>query len=617
MSQDYPFDHGGPVDQRFEPFPHAALDGSIVDRFESTARRFAARLAVSDCVREFTYAELADLVDQIAHATASTAAGRDGPVAILLASDAFFPAAMLGVLAAGRGYVPLDPNAPFARNHLIVEHAGAAAVVSTGEPARWIREALQNKVPVIDVNTLGGNASRRRPAAHDLAYIIYTSGSTGTPKGVYQNHRNALHRVMEMGNALHISPEDRLPLARAPGAIGATNDVLMATLNGASLHVLPPLDLQPAGLVREIKRRKLTVYRSSPTLMRRIAEALAPGERLDTVRVVQLVSERMGWGDYDIFRRIFAADAHLMVGMGSTECSIARWFVDGSLRTASTRLPVGRALPDRTVSLVDARGRPTPDGEIGEFVVASRYAALGYWRDPDATAQAFKPDPTDPEARIFKPGDLGLRRPDGLFEFVGRKDDQIKLRGHRIEPVEIENVLAACGGVKDAAVVVRRNATGAPRSLAAYVELRSKSETLRPVDLTTMLAERLPGYMVPPTMVVVDELPRLANFKVDRVRLAKIDADRVARAAPAAGDAMISEVARIFEQIIGVADATADDNVMSLGGDLLQAVRVALELEHRFRLVIPPHIFQTSGSIGELTKWIAACKTRRGAGVEP
>src|SRR6266508_2756269 len=173
VSEILPLDHGGPVDRPFEPFPSSALNGSIVDRFEDIARRFATRLAVSDSVRSFTYAELAALVERIAHATAAAVADRDGPVAILLASDAFFPAALLGVLAAGRGYVPLDPNAPVARNQSIVMQSGAAAIVSAGDLANGFRAALPNGLPVVDIHALGdaAGASRLRPAPHDLAYI--------------------------------------------------------------------------------------------------------------------------------------------------------------------------------------------------------------------------------------------------------------------------------------------------------------------------------------------------------------------------------------------------------------------------------------------------------------
>ena len=577
-----------------------------MDRFEHVARRFPERLAVSDSNRNLTYAELAALVERIANATASVAADRPGPVAILLASDAFFPAALLGVLAAGRGYVPLDPNVPIARNQLMATQSGVAAVLSAGADAIAMRAAMPSGIALIDIHALeNGDRPRRRPGPRDLAYIVQTSGSTGTPRGVYQDHRNVLRHIMLQSHMMHLNCEDRLTLARSPAAIGATRDVLFALLNGASLHVLPPLELQPEGLIHEIRSRGITIYRSSPTLMRRIADVLGPGDRLDSVRLGMLVSERVEWADYDIFRRVFSPDAFLLVTFGSTECAVARWFVDEAVRATSPRLPVGRVFAGRKLTIVDEEGRLVADGEIGEFVVTSGDMALGYWGDPEATARAFMVDPADPDLRIFKTGDLGRRRPDGLLEFVGRKDAQIKLRGHRIELEEIERALAACEGVAAAAVVVRRTDGGAPRSLAAYVTAPPGRRALEPGDLTATLASQLPGYMVPPTIIVVDELPRLPNLKIDRVRLTRMDAERVAQLAKESDDAVVGEVARIFEHVLGVTDPAIDDNVASLGGDSLQALRVAAELEKRFGVAIPPRIFQRSETIGALAQWIA------------
>ena len=190
--------------------------------------------------------------------------------------------------------------------------------------------------------------------------------------------------------------------------------------------------------------------------------------------------------------------------------------------TARAGLPIGRILPDASVTIADEDGRAVAQGEIGEFVVASRYIALGYWGDPDLTARTFKVDPADSSIRIFRTGDMGRMRPDGLLEFVGRNDQQIKLRGHRIELGEIEFVLAGCDGVADAAVVVRRDEAGLPRSLIAYVELNPGIE-LQPRDLKSMLWNCLPQYMIPATINIIDPLPRLPNLKI---RPYAADADR-------------------------------------------------------------------------------------------
>jgi acyl-CoA synthetase (AMP-forming)/AMP-acid ligase II/acyl carrier protein len=277
------------------------------------------------------------------------------------------------------------------------------------------------------------------------------------------------------------------------------------------------------------------------------------------------------------------------------------------LRTASGRLPVGRILPDASVTIADENGGPVADGETGELVVASRYLALGYWQDPEMTARAFRTDPDDPAIRIFKTGDMGRMRPDGLIEFVGRDDQQIKLRGHRIEIGEIELALAACAGVEDAAVVVRRDETGMPRSLTAYVEPRPGAQML-PRDLVSMLTKRLPRYMIPGTFQVIEALPRLPNLKIDRTRIARIEAERATRSPDPILDPLVAEVAGIFDAVLGTTGATPEDNVFSLGGDSLQAVRVALELETRFRIALPAAIFESMQTIGELTRWIALHK---------
>jgi amino acid adenylation domain-containing protein len=601
-------DHRNPLDRPFEPFPASALQGSIIDRFDEIVRRHSSRLAVSD-VRgnNLAYAELAHLVDRIATATAVATASQLGPVAILLPSDAYFPAAVLGVLATGRGYVPLDPSAAPERNRLIALQSGAAAVISIRELAGRMQSVFPERLPIVAIDALGKATGtfRRRPGPNDISFIIYTSGSTGKPKGVYQNHRNLLHSIMQATNDMHLNYEDRMTLARSPSFIGATRDALLALLNGASLHVLPPLELEPIGLVEEIRARHITILRTSPTLLRRIAEVLDRQERLDSVRLVVLVSERAEWSDFDIFRRIFSPDAYLMVRFGFTEGNATRWFVDEAARASTTRLPVGRALADLNVSIVDDYGCPVLVGDVGELVVAGRYLALGYWRDPESTARAFSVDPTDPKLRIYKTGDLGRWRPDGLLEHLGRKDDQIKLHGHRIEPAEIERALRECAGVADAAVVARRNENGIVRSLAVYVEIRPSVHELSPRDLRSMLKRYLPPYMIPATINLIDHLPRLSNLKTDRKAIAQIDATRAAQLVNPSNDPLVAELIGIFESVLGDVGATSDDNISTLGGDSLQAVKVALEMEQRFGRSIPVEVFESTQTIRELARWLS------------
>jgi non-ribosomal peptide synthetase component F len=304
-------------------------------------------------------------------------------------------------------------------------------------------------LPIVDLETIGAAECRLpTPTPDDLALIVYTSGSTGSPKGACHNHRNLLHDVMQQTNTLHLNEEDRVALLYSPAVIAAIREILMTLLNGASLHILSPQKLQPAGLVREIRARGITICRTVPVLLRRVTEALGSNERLDSVRVVGLGSQRVDWSDFDVFRRHFPAEAFLIAGIGATECggNYCHWFVDDRLRGTGLRLPIGRILPDANVTIVGDDGHPVAIGEVGEFVVPSRYVALGYWHNPDLTARAFMVDPGDPKTRIYKTGDMGRMRSDGLLEYVGRNDQQIKLRGHRIEIGEIELALGECAG---------------------------------------------------------------------------------------------------------------------------------------------------------------------------
>lgn len=611
-------DFGGPINRPFELFPASALDRPIRERFVAVARRYSTRFAIIDRTTRLTYGALAAVVEQIAAATVITAADRPGPIAILLPNAAEFPAAMLGILAGGRGFVPLDAEHPDERNRLIATQSHAAAVVSAGPLAERVRSLFARNLPVIDIGALGDLA--RRPmiaaaAADDLAAIVYTSGSTGTPKGAYHSHRNLLHDVMQQTNTLHLDPTDRVSLLYSPAVIAAIREILITLLNGASLHILPPQRLRPSDLVQAIQQGGITICRTVPVLLRHIAAALPPDQRLDSVRVLGLGSQRVDWSDFDLFRRCCPEQAFLIVGIGSTECggNYCHWYVDERTRTVGGRLPIGRILPDAGVTVADDDGCPVAAGEMGEFIVASRFLALGYWREPELTAAAFKTDAADPRTRIFRTGDMGRVRPDGLLEFCGRSDQQIKLRGHRIELGEIEFALSGCPGIQEAAVVVRRDAAGLPQSLAAYVETKPGAATPRSNDLRLLLLRQLPRHMIPAHIDVIEEVPRLANMKIDRVRLTQIDATRIAQRTARVDDPLLAEVIGIFETVLGdVGGVTPEDNVLSLGGDSLQAVAILVDLQDRFGIAIPVEVFETIETIRQLARWIEAQQVSAG-----
>jgi amino acid adenylation domain-containing protein len=612
--QERPVDFGGPDDWPFEPFPREAIERPAIERFWAIARRCADRLAVRDLEKSLTYGELADQVRRLAGAIRQGAGAREGPVAVLLPNDASFPTALLAAFAAGRGVVPLDADHPLERNRLIAANAEPALLVSAGRILADVGELFPAGPLALDIDAVAGPAAEV-PAnvggPEDPAYIIYTSGSTGTPKGVFQNQRGLLHDIMQSVNALHISDQDRLGMFYSAAVVAGLRVSLGALLTGAELHMLPPRELGSAGLAREIRRRGVTMFRSSATLFSHVAEALGPGGRLESLRVAALGGDRIEWRHYDAFRRITAPNSRFASHLGATECSTlyAEWFVDEAFRRDGERLPVGWPLPERRVRLIGDDGREVPDGEVGEFAVSSRFIAQGYWKNPELTERAFRADPEDPLARVYRTGDLGRRRPDGLYEFMGRRDHQVSLRGARIELGEVEAALQACPGVRNGAVIVRRSVDGQPEGLAAYVQPQAGIKGLAPRHLAAMLQQRLPAHMIPAEVFILDELPWLPNFKIDRLALERLDMANLSSAGPIT-DPLLAKVASTFEDVLKVKGATGEDTLLSLGGDSLQAVDVVLELERRLGIAVPLETFQQSQSLQELTDRIAAVRAQ-------
>ncbi len=589
----------------FEPFPESAVEGSIIDRFEAVATCYPEHLAASDDTVSLTYADLSRLAGRIAAACAAATTDRPGQVAILLRNEARYSAAMLGVLASGRAFVPLNAGHPVERNILIVSHAGVVAIVSAGELASNLRQAVPADIPVLDLDAPGNHpplprTARARP--DDLAYIPYTSGSTGRPKGVQRHHRSLLHYAWQTSNAMVLAPSDRMVSFNSPSLTEGLIIAFCALLNGASLHCMSPIDLPPAALAAKLRARRITVIWSVPRLFRHLVEALPAGERFDTLRLVSLAGDRVDWGDIAMARRGCVADARIRVGFGSTEAGVhAQWFVDEALRGKSIRLPVGREPADQRLMLRDANGDSVADGEVGEVVVASRSVAFGYWQDQEATARAFAVDAADPTIRIYRTGDQALRRPDGLIEYVGRKDQQIKLSGHRVELGEVESALMSCNGVRDAAVVVRRNESGVPRSLSAWCEKDQIAGDVPPRDLSAMLAAVLPQFMVPATITIVAELPRLSNFKIDREELRRRDQlaheDKPAASPQTATETLLAELwSEVFE-----ADAIGrDDDFFALGGDSLAAATIGIGVHDALGGEIDLSMFAEHSTLAEL-----------------
>jgi amino acid adenylation domain-containing protein len=554
-------------------FEKAEIEGSVGARFARVADRFPERPAVVADGRAVSYAALAAAAGRVARelrARPETAA----PVALLIEAGAPLFASMLGTLEAGRFYVPLDPELPEPRLRAIWDALGADVLIASGHRLDAARRlagagAAVRTAPEVEAAPPEPPSPQEAPVGpDDLAYVLFTSGSTGTPKGVMQSHRNVLHNVWKLASALSIAPEDRLSLLYSPSVGASVSDVFGALLNGAAVC---PFSLTRDGLRRLpdfLTREGITILHAVPSVFRTLSTTLDGSEDLSRLRVVKLGGEPVTSGDFELYRRRCPRRCVFHVGYGATEINVIRqWTADHDTPWPGG-LPLGGAVDETDVALVDEDGEET-DG-AGEIVVTSRTLALGYWKDPERTAALLPAAPGRPGMRRYRTGDLGQMLPGGLLVHLGRTDSRLKIRGHRVETAEVEAALLGIPGVREAAVGGRPTAGGT--RLAAWVARAPGAPGIP--ELRRALAERLPAPQIPTVFVFLEALPRTPSGKIDRRALPDPPSDRPAVGAPfrepAAGDE--AAVARAFAEALGLGRVGADDDFFELGGDSLSAV---------------------------------------------
>ena len=561
------------------PFEKAEIERSIGERFARIARAVPDRPAVRESAtgRLTTYAELDALSARFARAFADRlgTASAERPIALLADPGALLFAAMLGALRAGRVYVPLDPRLPAARLSAIASALDAAVLVAGNAQCDAARSLAGGRADTWRAEEIAAGApasASDAPVSSDaLAYVLFTSGSTGVPKGVMQSHRNVLHNVRKLATALAIRPDDRLALLASVSVGASVSDVFGALLLGAAVC---PWDLAGDGLrrlPRFLAAEAITICHSVPSVFRSFSATLDGSDDLSRLRIVRLGGEPIFASDFDLFRNRFPRSCAFHLGFGATEMNVIRHWAAGHDTPWPGGTPLGYAVDETEVVLLDEQGRETPQGAEGEIAVRARTLALGYWKDPVATAAAFLPVPDRPGWRQFRTGDLGRRLPDGCLLHAGRKDARLKVRGHRVETAEVESALLEVAGVREAVAGGLETPRGT--RLAAWVVRRPEN----PPTLSALrrsLEERLPASLRPSTFVFLDALPRTPSGKVDRAALPPPPAGRPPLETPFAAprDPMEEAAVSAFREALDLARVGADDDFFELGGDSLAAV---------------------------------------------
>ncbi len=572
-------------------------DARVHELFRAQAARTPDAIAVVCGDRSLTYRALEGRANQLAQFLRRAGVGAETPVALLVERSLEMILGVLGVLKAGGAYVPLDSAAPADRLRYLLEDIGAPVILTQAHLAARVPEVPGTLVRLdtdwADIAAEPDTPPADETTAESLAAVMYTSGSTGRPKGVSVPHR-AIVRLVVSTTYVRWSA-DEVFLQLAPLAFDAsTFEIWGSLLHGARLVMFPPGPLSLAALGETLVRSKVTTLWLTAGLFHQVVDDQLPS--------LAGVRQLLAGGDVVSLahvRRVLAAHPGMVVinGYGPTEgttFTCCHQITDPATLGAS--VPIGRPLENTRVYILDRHAEPCPVGVPGELHIAGDGLARGYWNDPELTAARFYVRSVgDRRAeRLYRSGDLARYRADGAIEFLGRLDEQVKIRGHRVEPVEIENALTAHPAVREAVVVAREHA--GDRQLVAYVA-PAPGHTVTDGALKSHLRRTLPDYMVPDLFVALDTLPLTPNGKVDRLALPAPAAP--GHAAPGAPPLSPEErkVRDIWQRVLHHNDVGVDDDFFDVGGHSLLATQLLSRLEAAFDRRLPLSVIFEASTI--------------------
>ncbi|MGW1179514.1 amino acid adenylation domain-containing protein, partial [Kitasatospora sp. NPDC002543] len=558
------------------PLPAAALP----ELFAAQAARTPDATAVVSGTDTLSYARLDTATDRLARHLIALGAGAESRIAVLQQRSASLVVSTLAVVRAGGAYVPLAANWPAERMDLVLADTGAELLLvdAATRDLPFVRARAAAGLPVVDVSApLPDTPARPLPAVRpeQLAYVMYTSGSTGTPKGIAVTHADVA--ALATDRWWQRDGHHQRVLFHSPHAFdAATYELWVPLLSGGQVVVAPAGDLDAERIGRLIADHRVTALWLTAGLFRLLAE--------DAPQSLAGVREVLTGGDVvpaAAVRRVLDAHPGLRVvdGYGPTETTVfATRHPMAAGDDLGTTVPIGRPLDNMRVQVLDAGLRQLPIGVLGELFIAGAGLARGYLGRPGATAERFLPDPYgEPGARMYRTGDLGRWRHDargeGRLEFLGRTDDQIKLRGFRIEPAEIEAHFTARTDIAQAAVLLREDRPGDQRLVAYLVPSADADAAPDPAELRATAATRLPAYLVPSAVVLLDTLPLTPNGKLDR-RALPAPPRQESPAARAPRTAREQRLCEVFAAVLGAETVGIDDNFFDLGGHSLLAMRL-------------------------------------------
>ena len=548
------------------------------------ARRTPAASAVYDEQSRWSYAELEQHSDTLASELQARGAGPGDKIAVFLDRSRDLPVALLAVLKTGAAYIPLDPRYPSARVEQVLEDADPRLILTHSALEQALPEALRGRIVRSNEVALGPGEPLRPCAIEPemAAYVIYTSGSTGRPKGVEVSHGGLANFLDSMAAEPGIASTDVLLSVTTVAFDISGLELFLPLVNGAAVYLASSEVASDGTRLRElVERPELTIMQATPATWKLLIEAGFTGKKGFRILCGGEALPR------DLADQLLARADSVWNLYGPTETTI--WSTVHRVRAGVQPIPIGCAILHTRLYVLDLSQNLAPFGAIGEIYIGGAGVANGYLNRPDLTAERFFADPFSelPRARMYRTGDLGRLRRDGTLEYLGRADFQLKLRGFRIEPGEIEAVLKQQAGVRDAVVIAREDQPGDWRLVAYYVAVTAGAEM--GAELRGVLAQRLPEYMVPAAFVAMTSLPQTPNGKLDRKHLPPPAAEDLVRVLEflAPRDELEADLERIWRGVLGGTALSVRDNFFLIGGHSLLALRLLSRIRKELDLDLP------------------------------
>ncbi|HMJ24680.1 MAG TPA: amino acid adenylation domain-containing protein, partial [Pyrinomonadaceae bacterium] len=504
--------------------------------FEAQAAKAAGKVAVTCAGQSLTYGELNARANQLARHLRALGAGRESLVGICIDRSLDMAVGILGILKSGAAYLPLDPDYPAERLAFMLKDARPSVILTRTDLAKHIPQAQARVLIDSDWPTIAENADANlseTPAPNDLAYVIYTSGSTGEPKGVMIEHGNLANYLLALNHELGISSDDNY-LHTASMAFSSSRRQLFLPLSQGATVVLATSDERkdPLVLFQMIKDSGVTVMDAVPSFWRtctQTLEALSEEARqrlLDNrLRLMLSASEPLLSDIPRTWTSRFGHPAHHVHMFGQTETAgiVCLYHIPSAIDEEVDGLPIGQPIPNTEIHILDPDGRPCAVDVAGELYIGGAGVGRGYLNRPELTAEKFVPHPfAEQGGRLYRTGDWARCRPDGQIAFAGRRDQQVKLRGFRVELGEVETALAKHPSIRESVVVAVQDERAGTRLIAYFVP-EGVDVTLSAGDLRSFLSARLPEHEIPSVFVRMAALPLSANGKVNRLALPEPD----------------------------------------------------------------------------------------------